>query len=841
MPAPATVDEFLDLVQKSGVAEPARLGPYVQALRDGGKLPAEPGKLAGILVRDALLTYFQAEQLLQGKWKRFFIGKYKVLEKIGTGGMGQVFLCEHKLMRRRVAVKVLPTAKAADSSSLQRFYREARAVAALDHPNIVRAYDIDQDEGLHFLVMEFVDGTNLQDLVRKFGPLDVLRACHYVYGSAVGLQYAYEMGIIHRDIKPANILVDRSGVVKILDMGLARFFNDAEDNLTKKYDENVLGTADYLAPEQAMDSSAVDIRADIYSLGGTFYYLLTGLPPFPDGSVAQKLLWHQTREPKTVRAIRPEIPEDLAAILARMMAKEANDRYPTPGDLMAALAPWVTTPIPPPPERELPQFSPAATGATRPAVSGVAMPGVGTDRASRGIVPPSHDTSSVPLPTAVAGPLAPTPGTAATPGAVWENLAAETRANAGSDTGSSARRVTRRKPAEPAAGGTRRVRVILIAAAGVGLLLALAGGGYALYRAFAPVPPPPPRPATAAGVRTWYVTRAGDGGDPEHTVPGLLAAVQKAGPGDTIVIRDDQIEDEPIQIDAKMRLRDVTIEAGNGARSVRWVPGGTGEAAAALKIIGQEGLRVRGLVIDAPGRFDYGVFVTGHVPGLLVEDVTVRGPRVAGFRLNLTADAARPAVLNRVRVAVDSPDAVGVLFAGDARLVTRSARLTASRIDGPPQGGAGVRFAGPAADVEVWHNRISSVDAGVVFAEPISDKTAVRVRIAGNTFRAVRDAGIRCDLVLPPNPPPDIVIADNYFLGTAALAKAPDGKLPGLKAETNARDQASKEGNVPLAAIETPPTGLDQNPAGDSYLRYGKDSPLNSVGPNKVPVGVPPQ
>src|SRR5438552_2078930 len=149
------------------------------------------------------------------------------MERLGSGGMGSVFLCEHKLMRRRVAVKVLPTAKAEDPSSLERFYREARAVAALDHPNIVRAYDIDQDDNLHFLVMEYVDGASLQEIGKKAGPIDVLRACQYMYQSAKGLQHAHEKaGLVHRDIKPGNILVDRTGVVKILDMGLARFFHD---------------------------------------------------------------------------------------------------------------------------------------------------------------------------------------------------------------------------------------------------------------------------------------------------------------------------------------------------------------------------------------------------------------------------------------------------------------------------------------------------------------------------------------------------------------------------------------------------------------------------------------
>ena len=378
MPAPTTADELLDLLQKSALVEEPRLKTYVQKLRDTGAMPSDPSKLAQFLVRDALLTYFQAEQILQGKYKRFSLGKYKVLEKLGSGGMGTVFLCEHKLMRRRVAVKVLPVPKSEDKASLDRFYREARAIAAVDHPNIVRAYDIDQDDNLHFLVMEWVDGTNLQDLVKKFGPLDPLRACHYIYGSAVGLQHAHEIGLIHRDIKPGNILIDRSGVVKILDLGLARLTNDLDDNLTRQNDENVLGTADYLAPEQAMDSHTVDIRADIYSLGATFYFLLTGSPVFPEGSVAQKLIWQQNREPRPIKTFRTDVPDELIAVVEKMMAKEATRRYQTPAEVMSALSRWVTTPIPPPSEREMPTLSPAVAGGqggTRPQPAGPSLAG----------------------------------------------------------------------------------------------------------------------------------------------------------------------------------------------------------------------------------------------------------------------------------------------------------------------------------------------------------------------------------------------------------------------------------------------------------------------------------
>jgi serine/threonine protein kinase len=363
MPSPTTIDEFLELVRKSGVADEKKLAAYLDKICAAQSLPSAPAALAGLLVRDGLLTHFQAEQFLQGKWRRFSLGKYKVLERLGAGGMGTVYLCEHKLMRRRVAVKVLPAAKAEDTSSLERFYREARAVAALDHPNIVRAYDIDQDDKLHFLVMEHVDGSSLQEIVKKTGAMDVVRACHYVRQAALGLQHAHETaGIVHRDIKPGNILVDRNGIVKVLDMGLARFFHDEDDILTKKYEENVLGTADYLAPEQALDSHSVDIRADIYSLGATFYFCLTGRTPFAEGSVAQKLIWHQTRQPKPIRQIRPETPEGVVALVERMMAKDPGQRPQTPLEVAEALVPWTQTPIPPPPENEMPQLSPAAMG-----------------------------------------------------------------------------------------------------------------------------------------------------------------------------------------------------------------------------------------------------------------------------------------------------------------------------------------------------------------------------------------------------------------------------------------------------------------------------------------------
>jgi serine/threonine protein kinase len=312
------------------------------ALQGQAPFPA-PLRLAAHLVKKGVLTKYQAEQLLQGRIANLYLGKYKILELLGRGGMGAVFLCEHQTMRRRVALKVLSTAKTKDASLVERFHREARAVGALNHPNIVQAHDVDSVGKTHYLVMEFVEGINLHDLVRKVGPLSVERATNYISQAADGLEHAFEAGLVHRDIKPPNLLLSRQGIVKVLDMGLALFFKDDSDNLTAKFDSTtVLGTVDYLAPEQSTDSHGVDIRADIYSLGATLYYLLTGKTPFGDAPLAQKLLMINMREPTPIRQVRDDIPEELAAIVAKMMAKAPADRYQTPIEVSEALTPWAS-------------------------------------------------------------------------------------------------------------------------------------------------------------------------------------------------------------------------------------------------------------------------------------------------------------------------------------------------------------------------------------------------------------------------------------------------------------------------------------------------------------------
>ncbi len=341
MPRP-NVETLLDLIQRSGLVEKDRFQASIARIKEefDGKLPDNVDEVAGRLLADKLLTRWQCNRLLEGRHRGFFLGRYKLLSELGTGGMSKVYLGEHVLMQRRVAIKVLPRERVSDTSYLARFHREARAAAALDHANIVRAYDVDNDGDIHYLVMEFIDGRDLQQMVKKNGRMDCAAAADYIRQSAEGLAHAHAHGLIHRDVKPANLLVDRRNVVKVLDLGLARFTDEDRASLTVQYDENVLGTADYLAPEQAIDSHGVDARADIYGLGCSMYFLLTGHPPFPDGTLPQRLMAHQKQQPPPIATERPDVPPDLAEICAKMMAKKPADRYQSMDEVAEALRCW---------------------------------------------------------------------------------------------------------------------------------------------------------------------------------------------------------------------------------------------------------------------------------------------------------------------------------------------------------------------------------------------------------------------------------------------------------------------------------------------------------------------
>jgi hypothetical protein len=335
--APATTAELLDLIRRSGVVAPdraARLGDL--------NLPAEPGKAAALLVAQGLLTRFQAQQFVAGRYKGFRVGPYVIIDVLGRGGMGAVYLAEHLELRRKVAIKVLVGGRDEDQKlAVERFLREARAAAALDHPNIVRIHDVARHGDVPYLVMEYVEGDTLQAVLDRDGPVPYPAAAEYAAQAAAGLQHAHERGFVHRDVKPGNLIRDASGTVKLLDMGLARS-SAAGDNLTEQLDRGaVVGTADFIAPEQGLNL-AVDGRADVYSLGATFFALVTGKPPF-EGNTTQKLLQHQLKPAPALSSLDPTFPTALSAVVAKMLAKKPADRHQTPAEVIAALAPWAGT------------------------------------------------------------------------------------------------------------------------------------------------------------------------------------------------------------------------------------------------------------------------------------------------------------------------------------------------------------------------------------------------------------------------------------------------------------------------------------------------------------------
>ncbi len=340
--ADLTVREFIDVVHRSKLIDKDQLIGALSVCKQSGQLPNDAESVSDCLLQQDLITPWQQQNLLAGKSRGYFLGEYKLLRHLGTGGMSTVFLAEHALMKRLVAIKVLPTGRVADTSFLDRFSREARATARLSHPNIVRAYDIDRQGDTHFMVMEYVSGKDLKAIVAEQGPLPLKKAAHYVAQAATGLQHAHECGLVHRDIKPANLVVSEHDVVKILDLGLARLDDEEEvASLTIEHSENVMGTADYLAPEQARNCHEVDSRADIYSLGCTFYFLLTGHPPFTEGTMAQRILMHQTEKPRDVRADRPDCPHALADTCMTMLAKDPDDRFASAMTIAHRLQRWL--------------------------------------------------------------------------------------------------------------------------------------------------------------------------------------------------------------------------------------------------------------------------------------------------------------------------------------------------------------------------------------------------------------------------------------------------------------------------------------------------------------------
>ncbi|WP_435010568.1 protein kinase domain-containing protein [Tundrisphaera lichenicola] len=779
MPAIDTTEALIEVIRKSELLIESQLAAFLDRKRDEGSFPGEPYKLAQQFVFEGLLTKYQAEQLLAGRYRNFVLaGKYKLLEQLGRGGMATVFLCEHQVMKRLVAVKILPKVHADDRELLGRFHREARALSQLSHPNIVAAYDVDHANNIHFLVMEYVDGGDLDFIVQKAGPMGFERAAHYIRQAANGLQHAHECGLVHRDMKPGNLLVDRAGTVKLLDLGLARIFHESTDDLTTGRDARMLlGTVDYLAPEQALNSHEVDIRADIYGLGATFYFLLSGKGLFEGGTIAQKLTWHLQKPPSSIAEIRPDVPSGLVHVIEKMLAKKAADRYQTPQEVVEVLTPWTSSPIPPPRSSELPRLSLAARG-------------TGQQSSAPRIPPLSVRTLVAPLSQHKTADQVPTVSEAQIPS---PRPISEHRTPVPESVSAKPAPI----PVEPGivelpprrTGKERLTRRIPAIACGLFLLAAAAFWPFGwIGLGDSSEVPGRSNPSFESGatdtVRDDLIV-AGPGRSPDASFsiaspdrPGrkfstLSEAIRVARSGDSILVRG-RLMTEAIEIsDVEGTPPNLTIQAEdspNSSTPIVWrAPRDLAKGRALLDVAGLEGFHLRGFVLDGEGRLPELIRLSGRAGGSVLEDLELSGATRADLVVRgWSGESSRPAVLRNVRFETKHEIDAAIDFDTDPdrpNLTSDSIRIDSCRFVGPFH--SAILIAGCLTGLELRGSRFQGATDGLRYRKD-EDREPIRAQLSNNVFSDLR-RGIHFETT-PPASSSDLLLLNNLFVNTPRLA-----------------------------------------------------------------------
>jgi eukaryotic-like serine/threonine-protein kinase len=826
-----TLDSFVNVIERSELLDTKTLQAALKEFQASNPGAPEGRPFAEFLVKKGLLTVWQADKLLQAKHRGFTLGRYRLLQLLGKGGMSSVYLAEHMVMKRRCAVKVLPARKAKNSAYLNRFHREARAVASLDHPNIVRAYDIDQVQDgsmeLHFLVMEYIQGKTLFEIVRTSGPLPVAKAVDFIRQAAQGLDHAHKAGLIHRDVKPENLILDRQGVVKVMDLGLARFYESDEEQLTVHQDERVLGTANYCSPEQAVDSHTVDARTDIYSLGCTIYYFLMGQPPFNTGTLAQRLMAHQTKEPPPIQSKRPDVSDEIVKIVRRMMAKSPVDRFQSMEEIFRALTnvlssnpPTEAAPGSPQPfsfESLTADQGPLATDA---ATSEGAGDFVFPDFAALSRSQAEHDTDSAEA--ALTSPRLNderssdverffeqiSDGGLSTPDAPKPqsktSKADSSQRRSASAIAIESEPAVAEKEQSPATEPERSSRVARSKSRpgigkpvwiGAAVAAAIVGG---LAIIFSMGPTKPPRPLLTGGETELLVGPNGHFATVTEAIDSIINRPHKAR---TIKVASGSSSPEQIVLNGKAgnrTIKQLRIICESEPRAVLR-PAKPGEPIAKLSDV--EDLVIDGVVFDAEGG-PTAIGLSGFLVNSRITNSSIQNFKRTGVEgMNVNGYLGKPFVIERTTFEKADPSAVAIHWTAISPYRTSEIRVHQARFLGPLE--AGIEYVGPAWNTSTEHSIFHKLKSAVRFAQ--SNQDVQGLEFDHNTFSS-------CDrgLVFAGQPAPDssVRVQNNLFV----LQAGPESVIEtGWTAEVEARllrEQGASQNWSDRTIPDTPEVGV---------------------------------
>jgi serine/threonine protein kinase len=629
---------------------------------------------------------------------------YEILELIGSGGMGRVYKARHHPLDRLVALKLIRSDRLDESNFKQRLIREAKLAARLSHPNLVVVHDAGQVDQNPYYTMEYIEGVSLAALLQQRGPLPVGPACEVIRQACLGMQHAHERGLVHRDLKPSNLLLAAADcVVKVVDLGLAFPTTPPEGEAGPLTDSDMMmGTADYMAPEQALDPHKVDIRADVYSLGCTFYHLLAGKAPFAGGTSTQKLLRHQQDSPIPVEQLRLDVTPDLAAVVRRLMARQPEQRFQTPAEAALALQPFAA------PIAGLVSETDAPADATTPIAS------------REGVIPLGQTAPCVPT-------------------SAWS---------------------------PPSRSGRKVAMLMTCCLLG---LVAIAAIWQAVHRHSATGP---------ANQKTLIVAQHAEGNGAIY--PSIRAALEKARPGDRILVQDAVVV-ETLDLHDGETGRGVVIESKtpSGEPTVWRAPGGEVGNQSLLHLASVEGLRLQGFVLDGENRVEDLVAVAGSCPALRFEDVHWRGFRRSAVRfLGCAGTVEQPVALERLRFSAAGQAQSVLLFEstpGAQGESNRNVQVCDCRFEGPCP--AFVDTASPLVDVLFARNRFFQAASAFRCRKGAIDQRQPNVwELRSNTFCGIQ-TGLRFDALPSASKADRLVVAGNLFARTTTLAKV-EKELP---------------------------------------------------------------